>query len=97
MLELGEKAQFFHYQIGKKAAGLGLNAVFAYGEWTEELVRGAKEEGMKDAFFFTDKRFLVDKLLKYKRSGDCFLIKGSRGMRMEEIATRLKVNLCSST
>ncbi len=97
MLELGEKAQFFHYQIGKRAARLGMNAVFAYGEWAEELVRGAKEEGMKDAFFFTDKRLLVDKLLKYKRGGDCFLIKGSRGMRMEEIATRLKVNLCSST
>ncbi len=96
MLELGGKAQSFHYQIGRKAAKLSINAIFAYGELSEEMVRGAKEGGIKDAFFFTDKRSLVDKLLEYKRDGDCFLIKGSRGMKMEEIATRLKVSLCSS-
>ncbi len=96
MLELGRKARFFHYQIGKAAAKLGTNAIFAYGELSEDMVRGAKEGGMKDAFLFTDKKFLVDKLLEYKRDGDCFLIKGSRGMKMEEIATRLKVGLCSS-
>lgn len=97
MLELGKKAQFFHYQIGKIAAKLGLNAMFAYGEFSEDMVRGAKEEGIKDAFFFTDKRFLVNKLLDYKRSGDCFLIKGSRGMKMEEIADSLRISLCSPT
>ncbi|MEA3485910.1 MAG: UDP-N-acetylmuramoyl-tripeptide--D-alanyl-D-alanine ligase, partial [Candidatus Aerophobetes bacterium] len=66
------------------------------GKFSEDTVRGAKENGIKDAFYFDDMDELVNKLLAHIREGDCLLIKGSRNMRMERIAEKLKEGLCST-
>lgn len=97
MLELGNRAKLFHYRVGKRAGELGIDALFALGEFSQDLARGAREEGMMNAFFFRDKERLIEKLLSYFKKGDCLLIKGSRGMKMEEIVKELKERLCSTS
>jgi len=90
MLELGEKARTAHRQVGAQAGKIGVDALYALGEFSEEMIRGAKEMGIKDAFFFTHKDKLINKLLSHLKEGDCLLIKGSRKMRMEEIAEKIE-------
>jgi len=57
----------------------------------------ATRRGFDHSFSFDDKEELVEELLSYIREGDCLLIKGSRGMRMEEIVEKLRIKLCSPT
>ncbi len=97
MLELGEAAEFFHYKIGSLMGELGIQALFALGEYAHKTVVGAKEAGIEEAFYFSDKKSLVEKLLPFLREDDCLLVKGSRNMRMEEIINRLRMRLCSFT
>jgi UDP-N-acetylmuramoyl-tripeptide--D-alanyl-D-alanine ligase len=97
MLELGEKSFLFHREVGQHLARLGMEAVFTFGDSAREVAKEAKKRGVAHSFSFDDKDELVDELLAYLREGDCILIKGSRGMRMEEIVEKLRIRLCSPT
>jgi len=95
MLELGEKASFFHRKLGEEIGKSGIDALFVLGEFSEEVVKGAKEMKMREVFCFKDKEELIEKLFSYLKKGDSLLIKGSRKMRMDEIANRLRMKICS--
>ena len=97
MLELGEMAEFFHYKIGSLMRELDIQALFALGKYSHKTVVGAKEAGIEEAFFFRDKKSLMEKLFTFLKENDCLLVKGSREMRMEEIIDRLRMRLCCST
>ncbi len=97
MLELGEMAEFFHYKVGSLMGKLDIQALFALGKYSHKIASGAKEAGVEEAFFFRDKKSLIEKLLTFLKGNDCLLVKGSREMRMEEIIDRLRTKLCSST
>ncbi|HDZ49702.1 MAG TPA: UDP-N-acetylmuramoyl-tripeptide--D-alanyl-D-alanine ligase, partial [Candidatus Aerophobetes bacterium] len=94
MLELGNKAELYHYQLGKQAGESGVDALFVLGEFSKEVSRGAREAGTKNTFFFQDREKLKNELFSYLRRGDSLLVKGSRGMKMEEIVEDLKERLC---
>ena len=97
MLELGEKSSLFHREVGQHLARLGMDAVFTFGDSAREVAEEARRRGIDDCFSFDDKEELVEELLPYLREGDCLLIKGSRGMRMEEVVEKLRIRLCSPT
>jgi len=97
MLELGGAAEFFHYKIGSLMGELNIQALFTLGKYSHKTVAGAKKAGIEEAFFFRDKKSLIEKLLTFLRENDCLLVKGSREMRMEEIIDRLRMKLCPST
>jgi UDP-N-acetylmuramoyl-tripeptide--D-alanyl-D-alanine ligase len=97
MLELGEAAEFFHYKIGSLMGELKIQALFALGKYSHKIALGAKEAGIEEAFFFRDKRSLIEKLLTFLKPNDSLLVKGSREMRMEEIIDRLRMKLCGDT
>jgi len=97
MLELGERAKFFHKRIGREVAELGIHFLYALGKSSQDTVREAKKAGMKNAFHFNDMDELVNKLLAHLKEGDCLLIKGSRNMRMDKVAEKIKESLCSTT
>ena len=94
MLELGNKAELYHYQLGKQAGESGVDALFILGEFSKEVSRGAGETGMKNTFFFQDREKLKNELFPYLKKGDSLLVKGSRGMKMEEVVEDLKERLC---
>lgn len=43
MLELGEKEREYHYEVGKFIAGTQVDEVAAYGELSEEILKGVED------------------------------------------------------
>lgn len=92
MLELGLISREAHLAIGKKVAELELNYLFTVGPRAKDIARGAKEAGMdKDRIFEFSDNFSCGKFLQEKlEAGDTVLVKGSRGMKMEELVEEIK-------
>lgn len=80
MFELGKRTKPAHKRIGKLAKALGIDIVVSVGKLSKE---------MKANFHFLNNKLTVKKLKKMIRSGDRILVKGSRGMKMEEISYAL--------
>jgi UDP-N-acetylmuramoyl-tripeptide--D-alanyl-D-alanine ligase len=88
MLELGEASGVSHFRIGHMLAGTEVALLFTFGEEAASIARGAKEGGMDPAriLHVGDRATLRDAVTSALRAGDVILIKGSRGMQLEEIA-----------
>lgn len=89
MFELGEEEEKYHLMVGEYASQKGINVVISVGKNAEYISKAARERGT-DAFHFTDKEMLVSVMSQWIRKGDAILIKGSRGMAMEEVVKQLK-------
>jgi len=91
MLELGSYAETLHREVGRLAAQAGLERLYATGTHCKIVAEGARSQHMNPADIVTgDKDFIVDDLAGWLQSGDWVLVKGSRGMRMEQIVERLQ-------
>lgn len=88
MLELGSFAPQEHYLVGKEAAKAA-DLLFAYGEHSEQYVRGALEAGIGFARTFDTHEDLTAALQAALLPGDTLLFKGSRGMKMERVLQNL--------
>lgn len=87
MLELGIGEKDFHRQIGEHLSANRINALFAFGTLGENYIEKFKGEFK---MHFTNKRSLLDELRRYLQPGDVVLVKGSRGMALEEISDNLR-------
>ncbi|MBQ7873836.1 MAG: UDP-N-acetylmuramoyl-tripeptide--D-alanyl-D-alanine ligase [Oscillospiraceae bacterium] len=85
MLELGSVAESSHYEVGRIAAE-NADMLLCFGELSELMVRGAMENGLKNAICFESKEELAETLRKNAKPGDIIWLKASRGMRFEDIA-----------
>lgn len=85
MLELGARSAQMHRQVGRDAAAEGIDALFCYGEQARLIAEGAREAGCKEVFSFDEKDQLAEALCRWLAPGDCILVKGSRGMKLEEV------------
>ena len=88
MLELGEMSAQLHAGVAeyiKKNA----DCAFLYGAEMAHCRERLEEQGF-EVHHSTDKKALTDSLLSWIKPGDVLLFKGSRGMRMEEIAEKVK-------
>lgn len=91
MLELGSYSEEGHRQVGKYCQQIGLDYLYTVGEKAQDIGRGAKEAGLpEDRLYHFDQkaeaaRFLQDRI----KQGDIILVKGSRGMRMEEVVREI--------
>ncbi len=97
MLELGSTSGEAHRRIGRLAAELGYDLLAVTGEYRQDIVTGAREAGMarEQVMGFVDIVAMADWLYHLMISGrlgeeDWLLIKGSRGMRMEELLQELQ-------
>ena len=91
MLELGVCTQAEHYRIGRIAAQKS-DYVLAYGPNASRVVSGCFTGGM-DAIHardFADKEKLIAHLEHVLKPGCCVLVKGSRGMHMEQVVDALQ-------
>lgn len=91
MLELGETSQAAHEEIGRLAAQC-VERLYLLGDLAESVARGAAAGGLPATSVVCARNHaeILDDLTTLLRTGDCILVKGSRGMRMETIAEGLR-------
>ena len=89
MLELGHISKKAHLDIGKFAAGKHIDILVTKGYLSKDIASGAREAGLKKVYSSRSNEQACRILKKIVRPNDVLLIKGSRGMKMEEIADRL--------
>lgn len=87
MLELGERSNAEHRMIGERLREFGVDALLTFGEYGR-LINDSTTVGQKT--HFESKVQLGQHLAGMIRAGDAVLVKGSRGMKMEDIFETLK-------
>jgi len=94
MLELGDGAANLHREIGRYAAGC-VDALVALGEHADDMTRAAIDAGLsaERVFVARDHAEAVDKLQTWLQHGSRILVKGSRGMKMEQACDLLRERL----
>jgi UDP-N-acetylmuramoyl-tripeptide--D-alanyl-D-alanine ligase len=85
MLELGPEGPRFHREAGEQAARLGFSPVVGVGELSRELAAGAGA----GAVWLPDAAAAAEWAAAEVRSGDVVLVKGSRGIGLDEVVRRL--------
>jgi len=98
MLELGERTAELHRDLGKTIAGFDFDYMLGRGPHTAALLASATDSGMsKDDVRMADSNDeLAQTLLGFVGPGDTVLLKGSRGMHLEEVAGLLTDGLNSA-
>ena len=91
MLELGETEIGAHQDLGRDAAVAGVDVVYTYGALAETVAAAATENGMPAdrVLAFEDKGQLAEALSSLLKPGDVVLVKGSRGVALEEVVELL--------
>jgi UDP-N-acetylmuramoyl-tripeptide--D-alanyl-D-alanine ligase len=90
MLELGKSAEKEHRRIGRAAAQFRVDCLFTYGNLSKFTSEAAK---VKVKTHFEDKTMLAEQLAEFVSGNDTVLVKGSRGMKMEEVVAHLQQKL----
>jgi UDP-N-acetylmuramoyl-tripeptide--D-alanyl-D-alanine ligase len=94
MFELGEQAPVFHEKMGRIVADTKVTRLYAAGSHAGKVAEGAISRGMlKDNIFVGTKEEILTDLNNWLRTGDWVLVKGSRGMGMEQVVKGLKQNM----
>jgi UDP-N-acetylmuramoyl-tripeptide--D-alanyl-D-alanine ligase len=90
MLELGHAAEPLHRQVGKYAAGHGVDLLIGVHGSARDMVDAAIEAGLPRgaAHFFADAGEAGDFARQAARAGDAILFKGSRGVHVERALER---------
>jgi UDP-N-acetylmuramoyl-tripeptide--D-alanyl-D-alanine ligase len=90
MKELGLRAEEEHAAIGRAAAALRLDFILTYGVLARHINRAA---GVPGAIHYEQKNMLAEYLAELVAPGDTVLVKGSRGMKMEDVVVFLEQRL----
>ncbi|MBM7621671.1 UDP-N-acetylmuramoyl-tripeptide--D-alanyl-D-alanine ligase [Bacillus tianshenii] len=91
MLELGDQEISFHQEVGRYVQGKEIDFVFTYGNLGKSIAEGAVSVLGKDKVkSYTDKKVLTEDLLNILQKDDVVIVKGSRGMKLEEVVQGLQ-------
>lgn len=90
MLELGEESEKYHYLLGKQVGECGVDVLFLYGNYAQEVQRGALEAGVKSVTVCSNHDEIGNKIIEMLPPLSRILVKGSRGMTMEKVIQGLK-------
>ncbi len=90
MLELGDFSKQGHYGVGEFAAKSGVEILVTVGDEAKEIAEGALSvnPGMEYHVCSTNAQ-AAETLGRILRAGDTVLVKGSRGMKTDEIVKLL--------
>ena len=91
MLELGENSGKMHNEIGKLVAETQIDYLICVGKESENIVKGAKEAGMKPEFikWYPTSQGVGNEIQNIINANDLILVKGSQGVRMEKIVKEI--------
>lgn len=92
MLELGAYTEEAHRRLGKRAAELSVDLLLAMGEQAPVVVESAIREGVSrhQARVVESHAEASSIVSETAREGDWILVKGSRGMAMENVVSGLR-------
>lgn len=91
MFELGEFAKEGHRMVGKYAAENNVDVILAVGKMANDIIKGASLTGANQMLYsFESISEVLDNLKDIIKYNDIILIKGSRGMYMENIVESLR-------
>ncbi len=82
MKELGDKTEQYHREVGAYASAKGIDKLLVIGEYAEFTAAGATCHTQ----IFESKTELISYLKTELSAGDSILFKGSRAMKLEEVA-----------
>jgi UDP-N-acetylmuramoyl-tripeptide--D-alanyl-D-alanine ligase len=88
MLELGAMSEELHYSVGSFIKNKKINHLITVGNYSENILRAVSDSGCSDISLrhFRSNSDALEYILSIVKNGDFILIKGSRGMKMEQIA-----------
>jgi UDP-N-acetylmuramoyl-tripeptide--D-alanyl-D-alanine ligase len=86
MLELGTKAVQEHQKVGKAVTATGVTHLLTFGTLSKDTCDAASTSFKQH---YELKNVLAEQLAQLLAPGDVVLIKGSRGMKMEEVVAFL--------
>ena len=89
MLELGKESANMHTQMGALVSEMDFDLLLAVGKDARNYVKGARARGMKSVFHFESVQEVIEFLEDTVSEGDVLLVKGSRGMHMEQVVDAL--------
>jgi len=90
MLELGEAGRSEHQEIGRKIRQMDVQGFFSFGTLMEFAAVETHKGQVSFCEHFESKDEIVEILLSKIQKGDVVLVKGSRGMQMDDIVIELK-------
>jgi len=92
MLELGKDSARLHREIGAKIAESGIDLLLAVGSESSFLCQGAQAAGMASGRMleFKDAQPAGEYLVAQLRPGDLVLVKGSRGIGMDQAVRQIE-------
>ncbi len=92
MLELGEKATELHREVGEKAGAIGIDLLVTVGPHAPDVCQGAESARMATEKMqqFQDSGQAAEYLAQELKDGDFLLVKGSRGIGMDQVVKRIR-------
>jgi UDP-N-acetylmuramoyl-tripeptide--D-alanyl-D-alanine ligase len=91
MLELGTYARLGHVEVGENVAKHGIDILITMGEWSRHIASAARAQGTR-VIETDDHESATRALLDAVRPQDVVLVKGSRGMHMEDVVHAVKAH-----
>jgi UDP-N-acetylmuramoyl-tripeptide--D-alanyl-D-alanine ligase len=86
MLELGDAEAAFHEEIAHTVDLSKIHSLFTFGHISKIISDTLRDSGLEgEARHFTSKIALADECLRILCKDDVVLVKGSRGMKLEEV------------
>ena len=92
MLELGNESAQLHKEIGETVSHLNIDLLWTVGKYASEIAKAAKSSGTpeRQVISFQDVSEITATEINELRENDIVLVKGSRGMHMENIIEKFK-------
>jgi UDP-N-acetylmuramoyl-tripeptide--D-alanyl-D-alanine ligase len=90
MAELGAQTEAAHAEVGRKAAELRLDQLFAIGVMAPVMARAAREAGLLRVMEFAEVDGALKAVKGFLKRGDVVLLKASRSSRLERVAEALR-------
>ncbi|MFV0518519.1 MAG: UDP-N-acetylmuramoyl-tripeptide--D-alanyl-D-alanine ligase [Aminipila sp.] len=90
MLEMGKQSKKYHSEVGEYAAKQGVDLLIAVGDDAQYIAEAAEPIlGAEKVKHYKERQQLINEIKDILTLGDTVLIKGSRGMAMDQVVKKI--------